>query len=357
MPSWTRTPWPMSLAAGVMIVRRPTRMVRPSLMASRTSASHTKSTGLAGPTVPLARRARAPGPESDPGVGRARRRKYPRARAVRPAPSAGPAGGGVEAGRGGHHFPGEPLHVQEVPRPDVVRRDVAAVAAAAQRQRRVEPRRQANRPVRGGRVHHDAERRLLEAELEDHRLVPRVDGHGVAHAAVAEDLLAPLAALPPVADDVEGEDRAELLDRERVVAADARQGRDEHARLGRHRQARLARHLDGGPAHQRGVGQPLRGDERAADGVGLLRREEVARPAGRTPAGPRRRPARRPRRRSPTSRAARCRTSCPSRCRGRPSSDRRSARCRPGRCPGPRRRRACPCCRRRAPAPGRRSPG
>ena len=116
----------------------------------------------------------------------------------------------------------QPLDVQQVPRRDVVRRDVAAVAAAAERHRRVEPGRQPDRPVRRRRVDDDAERRLLQAELEDDLLVLRVDRHRVAHAAVPQDLLAALAALAPVADDVEGEDRAELLDRERVVAADAR---------------------------------------------------------------------------------------------------------------------------------------
>ena len=44
---------------------------------------------------------------------------------------------------------------------------------------------------------------------------------GVTHPAVAQDLLAALAALAPVAHDIEGEDRTELFDRQRVVAADA----------------------------------------------------------------------------------------------------------------------------------------
>ena len=82
---------------------------------------------------------------------------------------------------------------------------------------------------------------FLQAELENHLLVLRVDGHGVAHAAVAQDLFAALAAFPPVLDDIEGQDRAQLLDRQRVVAPDAVERRDQHPRLGRNRDAALSR--------------------------------------------------------------------------------------------------------------------
>ena len=84
-----------------------------------------------------------------------------------------------------------------------------------------------------GRVHANAIGRLVQAELENDGVVLRVDRHGVAHAAVAEDLLAALAAFAPVLDDVIGEDGAELLDRQRVVAADAFQLGDERARARR----------------------------------------------------------------------------------------------------------------------------
>ena len=67
----------------------------------------------------------------------------------------------------GVDFVGQPLDVQQVPRRDVVGRDVAAVAAAAERHRRIEPGRQPDRPVRRRRVDDDAEGRLLQAELED----------------------------------------------------------------------------------------------------------------------------------------------------------------------------------------------
>ena len=82
---------------------------------------------------------------------------------------------------------------------------------------------------------------FFRPNCEDHVLVARVDRHRVAHPAVSEDLLAPLAALLPVADDIEGQDRTELLDRQRVVTSDARQFRDQHARAGGQPQCRPAR--------------------------------------------------------------------------------------------------------------------
>ena len=51
------------------------------------------------------------------------------------------------------------------------------------------------------------------------------------HAAVAQDLLAALAAFAPVGHYIEGEDGGELLDRERIVASDALQLGDEDARV------------------------------------------------------------------------------------------------------------------------------
>ena len=95
--------------------------------------------------------------------------------------------------------------------------------------------------MRRRRVDDDAERRLLQAELQDDLVVLRVDRHGVAHAAVPQDLLAALAALAPVLDDVVRKHGAQLLDRQRIVAADAVERRDEHPRVGGHRDAALAR--------------------------------------------------------------------------------------------------------------------
>ena len=57
-----------------------------------------------------------------------------------------------------------------------------------------------------------------------------MDGHGVAHAAVPQDLLAPLAAFLPVANNIEGQDGAELLDGKRVVAADTVQVGDQQVK-------------------------------------------------------------------------------------------------------------------------------
>ena len=103
-----------------------------------------------------------------------------------------------------------------------------------------------------------------------------MDGHRVTHPAVPKNLLAALAAFAPVADDVEGEDRAELLDRQGVVASDPRQGRQQDARLGRHRQAALRGDDRRGFPDERRVGQPLRRHEHPAHGVDLGGRHEVA---------------------------------------------------------------------------------
>ena len=99
----------------------------------------------------------------------------------------------------GPEFVGHPLDVEQVERRDVVRGDVAAVAAASERHRGVQARGQAHRSVRRRRVHDDPEGRLVQAELEDHVVVGGVNRHRVAHAAVAQHLLAALAALAPVA--------------------------------------------------------------------------------------------------------------------------------------------------------------
>ena len=123
-------------------------------------------------------------------------------------------------------FVGQALDVQQVPRRDVVGGDVAAPAAAAKRHRRIQAGRQPDRSMRRRRVHADAEGRLLQPELQDDVVVLRVDRHGVPHAAVPEDLDAALAPFPPVLDDIQRQHRAQLLDRERIVAADAGKRRD-----------------------------------------------------------------------------------------------------------------------------------
>src|SRR5688572_32470565 len=96
-------------------------------------------------------------------------------------------------------------------RGDVVRGDIATRASAAQGHGGIQAGRQSYRSMRRRRVHADPERRLLEPELQDDIFVLRVDGHGVAHPAVAQNLDATLASLAPVLDDVPGQDRRELL--------------------------------------------------------------------------------------------------------------------------------------------------
>ena len=139
----------------------PIRAPRP--IAWRTSSSHTKSTGF-GRDWNGCHRAGGRSPRT---TGRAGPARWPRP-PPGPRPGRSPASGtGVERRPRRSQFVGQPLDVQQVPRRDVVRGDVAAVAAASQRHRRIQPRRQPNRPVRRRRVDDDAERRLLEAEFED----------------------------------------------------------------------------------------------------------------------------------------------------------------------------------------------
>ncbi len=160
---------PKSRAAGVTIVRSPMTSLRPWRIACRTSSSQTKSSGfetaVGGVGAGLASAGAAGGAAFSPltgpaGLDPARHVTPGRQELVdasgqgpggdaaaapgQPAPSASrppvpaPAPVGASA-RDRRHLVGQPLDVQQVPRRDVVRRDVAAVAAAAERHRRLEP--------------------------------------------------------------------------------------------------------------------------------------------------------------------------------------------------------------------------
>ena len=83
----------------------------------------------------------------------------------------------------------------------------------------------------------------------------------MAGAAVAEELEAALAALVPVPDDVEGEHRRQLFDRQGKVAADAGERRDEGARLGGDLDPRLLGDVGRRLAHDLGVGEALGSDD------------------------------------------------------------------------------------------------
>ena len=131
------------------------------------------------------------------------------------------------------NFVCQPLDIEKVLRRDVVRRDVAAPSTAAQRHRRVEAGRHSDRPMRRRRVDDDAERRFLETELQNDLLVPRMNRHRVAHAAISQNLLAAFASLTPVLHDVPRQDRGEFFNRERIIAPDSGERGNQHARCGR----------------------------------------------------------------------------------------------------------------------------
>ena len=160
-------------------------------------------------------------------------------------------------------------------RRNVVRRDVAAEAAAAERHGRVQSGGQADRAMSGGRVHTNAVGRLVQPELENDRVVLRVNGHGVTHAAVLQDLLAALTAFAPILHDVVGEHRAQLLDREREVAAHPLKLCDQRAGAGRHGEAAFLGDVDGRLADKRGIRQSLRRDQLPGQRLGLGGRQEV----------------------------------------------------------------------------------
>ena len=105
-------------------------------------------------------------PSAEPRGGNRRRRRWLRRARQRPATGAGRRSTGRRRGGAGGtggaaarpQLVGEALHVQQVARRDVVRGDVAAETAAAQGHRRIEAGRQADRAVRGRRVHADPDR-------------------------------------------------------------------------------------------------------------------------------------------------------------------------------------------------------
>ena len=263
-PTWTNTlaASPASRAAGVTIVRSPISNFRPVFTARRTSSSQTNVPAQLASTVPAVPYGAVRFQSCSVGFGRQTSRCQEPIDPVRQCLGRNRFRGRLFADfwqrtwrRRWFQLPAlwnllerlepwnlrwpqfvrDPLDIEQMFRRNVVRRDVAAEAAAAQRHRRIQTRRQADRAVGRGRVHANAVGRLVQSELEDDGVILRVDRHRVTHAAVAEDLLAALAAFAPVLDDVIREDGAELLDRQRVVAADALQLGDERARVRRAR--------------------------------------------------------------------------------------------------------------------------
>ncbi len=125
------------------------------------------------------------------------------------------------------------------------------------------------------RVHTDPEGRLLEAELQDHIVILRMDRHRVAHSAIAQDLDATLAAFSPVLDDVPRQDRTQLFYRQGIVAADALQRRNQRTRSARYGDPDFLCDECGRSADQCRVRQPLRTDQRFRKQVDLTFVDEV----------------------------------------------------------------------------------
>ena len=102
-----------------------------------------------------------------------------------------------------------------------------------------------------------------------------MDRHGVAHSAVAKDLFTPLTPLAPVLHHVVRQNRAELLDRQRIIAADAFERRQQHARIGRNADPAFLGDRDGAPADERWIRQPLRRDEHPRQRIHFFFVQEV----------------------------------------------------------------------------------
>ena len=111
--------------------------------------------------------------------------------------------------------------------------------------------------LRGRAVHDDPTRGLLEEERVDDLLFARPHAQGVAEPAVLQDLGGRLTAISPPFDAVHAEERAEQLDGERPVLADATLGTEEDRRLTRHVEARLLRHPVRVPSDDLGVHHPV----------------------------------------------------------------------------------------------------
>src|SRR4030095_7398926 len=102
-----------------------------------------------------------------------------------------------------------------------------------------------------------------------------MNSHGVAHAAVAKDLLAPLASLPPILDHIERQDRTELFDRQRVVASNSVERRDQQSRAVRNTNTTLLSNSRCRFSDECRIGKPLRCDQLSCDRVHLAFRQKV----------------------------------------------------------------------------------
>src|SRR4029453_6200440 len=102
-----------------------------------------------------------------------------------------------------------------------------------------------------------------------------MNGHGVAHAAVAKDLLAPLASLPPILDHIERQDRTEFLDRQRVVASHSVERRDQQLGALRNTYTTLFSNSSCRFSDESRIGKPLGCDQLSCDRFHLAFRQEV----------------------------------------------------------------------------------
>src|SRR4029453_7620118 len=102
-----------------------------------------------------------------------------------------------------------------------------------------------------------------------------MNGHGMAHATVAKDLLAPLAPLPPILDHIERQDGTKLLDGQRVVASHSVERRDQQSSAVRNTYTTLLSNSSRWSSDECWIGKPLGCDQLSCDRLHLTLRQEV----------------------------------------------------------------------------------
>src|SRR5262245_58223141 len=102
-----------------------------------------------------------------------------------------------------------------------------------------------------------------------------MNGHGVAHAAVAKNLLAALTTLPPILDNVERQDGTELLNRQGIVAAYSVERRNQQPGAGRNAYTTLLSNRRGRFPDECRIGKALGCDQLSCHRFHLTFQQEV----------------------------------------------------------------------------------
>ena len=167
-------------------------------------------------------------------------------------------------------------HVHKIEGRNVVRGGAATHCAAAQRKGREKPGGYAHSTLRGGRVDQHARNGLFKAKFAYHFFIARMDGKGVAHAAVVQQGRAQFAGFVPVFHHIKAQQRGELFFGERILGANALFVRNKQAGSRRHVNASHMGDAEGIAAHNGGVHAAVAAFHDALDLFELFASQEVA---------------------------------------------------------------------------------